>query len=128
MNKKGFTLIELLITIALIGVLGVIAVGTIMNSVGSAKSDLSDYQKDILKKTAEFYFEEEIYTTDKNPYIVCIQEDLVANGYLDEYKDSDGNLILGEIDLSISSINGTIKVSAGDIREGEEDSCSSGEE
>ena len=124
LNKKGFTLIELLATIAVIGLLGVIAVGTIMNSVNESKSDLSEYQKDILKKTAEFYFDEEIYTTDINPYIVCIQEDLVAKNYLDEYKDSEGNKILGEIELDISNK----KVTATNINDGEEDSCSSWEE
>ena len=86
MKNSGFTLVELLATIAIISILGVISVGVIMNSVGSAKNDLDKYQEEMLISTAELYFDDNVsdFELDQE-YNICIQENLVFDGYLDEY-------------------------------------------
>lgn len=127
MKNNGFTLIELLITIALIGILGVISVGVITNSLDSAKGDLDEYQKETLISTAKLYFDDNVNTseaTDGKKYNICIQENLVADNYLEEYKDSDGGLLYGIIILTTEvDANETIAKVTSSISLGSESDC-----
>ena len=121
MKKNGFTLVELLITIALIAILGVISVGVIINSLGDAKNDLNEYQLEILKSTAELYFNDNVDTSEVGTeYIVYIQKDLVSNNYLNEFENNafyDTETIYGKIILKITKDNNGIikKVKAKDV-------------
>lgn len=131
MKKNGFTLVELLVTIAIIGILGAISVGIIMNSVGGAKSDLDEYQKEVLRSTAELYFDDNYdslsISDTQTEYFVFIQKDLVYNTYLEEYEDSNGNTLYGKIKIEITrdSDNTIIKVKATDISTSIEESIES---
>ncbi len=124
MKKNGFTLVELLITIALIAILGVISVGVIINSLSGAKSDLDEFQKETLISTAKLYFDDNANTsgvTNGTKYNICIQENLVADNYLDE---SDDNLLHGIITLTTEvDSNGTITKVESSISIGDEENC-----
>ena len=70
---------------------------------------MNDFQKEILKSTAKSYFDDNINTTSiGNTYIVFIQKDLVDNGYLEEFNDSQGNPLYGKITLEITKNNNVI--------------------
>ncbi|MBE6153590.1 MAG: type II secretion system protein [Firmicutes bacterium] len=123
MKNSGFTLVELLATIAIISILGVISVGVIMNSVGSAKNDLDKYQEEMLISTAELYFDDNVsdFELDQE-YNICIQENLVFDGYLDEYVDSNGAPYNGIIKIIPKEVNNVIKLTSS-ISMGTESNC-----
>lgn len=126
MKKNGFTLVELLITIAIIAILGVISVSSIINSLGGAKNDLDEYQKDILINTAKLYFDDNVDTSDAvdgKTYNICIQGSLVANNYLEDYKDDSDNDIYGVIVLTTKVSDGIITKIESDISIGFETDC-----
>lgn len=120
-NKKGFTLVELIATIAIVGILLIISTGTIINAIDGAKSNITSAQKDLLFSTAEAYFDDNVdLSTVGSSYTICIQKDLVDNGYLEEYE------ISGEIELQITKDGEIItKVKAKEINEGVETNCHS---
>lgn len=128
-NKKGFTLVELIATIAVIGLLLVISTGAIINSIGGAKSNITDAKKELLFSTAELYFDDNVnLSTVVTNYTICIQKDLVENGYFEEFRGENGNIINGKVNLLIKwdSSNETIEyVKATSVAEGAENNCDS---
>ena len=79
--KNGFTLIELLIIIAILGVLSVIVIPTVKNSIDEAKDSTYDVQINTITEAAENYFMH--INSDINEPTVIYLEDILKSGYLD---------------------------------------------
>ena len=118
MRRNGFTLVELLSVIVIIGILGAISVGIIINTVSNTKNDIDEAQKEILGSSAKLYFNENVdLFSVENTYTVYIQNDLVKNNYIEEFLDSNDNRLYGTIELIIDKENDTIlNVSVGEIK------------
>ena len=127
MKVNGFTLMELLATIILIGILGTISFGVILNSLDGTKSNLDEFEKELLTSTAKWYFDDNVDTStaiDGTVYNICIQQNLVDDGYLDEFKDDQGNDYTGIVKLTtVVDGTGTIKDITSSISEGTESGC-----
>ncbi len=108
---NGFTLVELLAVIAVLSIISVVAGGIIVNSLGNAKGDIDKTQETMLINTAKMYYQNnldyrygyydennKIFVTEElTKYNICIQKNLVEEGYLDEFKDDKSNDIYGYI-------------------------------
>ena len=82
--KNGFTLIELLIIIVILGVLSVVVIPTVKNSIDEAKDSTYDVQINTITEAAENYFMH--INSDINEPTVIYLEDILKSGYLDQEK------------------------------------------
>ena len=84
MKRKGFTLIELLAVIVVLGVIALIAVPLVNNSI--KKSEDTAYQEAItmIEESARSWASENIYQlpTEENPTKTLTLEFLIQNGYI----------------------------------------------
>ncbi len=121
-KRNGFTLIELLAVIAVLSIISVVAGGIIINSLGNAKGDINKIQENNLIDTAKVFFQDILNynylnssgeTVDLISYNICIQENLVKEGYLDEFKDDNNNKKYGYIKVKNSDGKYTYKYISG---------------
>ena len=83
-KKSGFTLVELIGVVILLGLIALIAIPPIMNSVRKTKGEISDASKEILYSATASYLsahENEYPKTNGNVYCITLS-DLVKEEYL----------------------------------------------
>lgn len=116
MKKNGFTLVELLATIMLLGILMAIGTGIVINSLGSAKSNIDEVQKKMILSTAESYFNENVNITSDTEYYICVRKDLIDNGYMSEFKNKDGKYGYGKVKINVTfDSNGIVKTVSSEL-------------
>lgn len=117
-NKNGFTLVELLAVIVILGILAVIAGGSIISSLGGAKSDIDEVQKKLIIGTAKLYYQdnygEDGYTFhgEDGKKVICIQENLVKEGYLDDFVNDEGEAIPGKLYITEDGSKVSVEIEA----------------
>jgi prepilin-type N-terminal cleavage/methylation domain-containing protein len=93
MNEKGFTLIELLITIAIIGILGAIAVSSYVGStLKAARSEAYSNLETLRLLEEEFFSLNGRYTADLG---VDGDDAATRNNNVDEIQTTDGEALPG---------------------------------
>lgn len=118
MKKNAFTLVELLATIMLLGVLMAIGTGIVINSLGSAKTDIDEVQKKMILSTAESYFNENVNITSATEYYICVRNDLINEGYMSEFKNQDGQYGYGKVKINVTfDSNGIVKTISSEMGE-----------
>ena len=92
MKKNGFTLVELLAVIALIAILGVVASGIMVGSLGGAKDDINKIQEKMIISAAK------AYVVDNGCSGTCTVSvsTLISEGYIDDTTDVRGSITVTE--------------------------------
>jgi len=86
MNKKGFTLIELLAVIGVLGIILLIAVPRILNTINNNRIALYHEQESRLEELAEQYLSENYISSDIDSFSIS-KADLISGGYIEEVYD-----------------------------------------
>ena len=118
MNKKGFTLIELLAVIVILGVVLLLAVPSILDSINASKNSSYKILVDNIKTSAETYYQECEYgnlsdiskygqyaCTINNNTITTTIGALAQTGILKVSTSSSGNLIVEDPRDTTKSLN-----------------------
>lgn len=118
MNKKGFTLIELLAVIVMLGVILILAMPSILDSISASRSSSYKILMANVKTAAETYYQECEYgdLNNENKYGIyaCTIEDntiattlgaLANTGILKVSTDSAGNLTIDDPRDTSKSLN-----------------------
>ena len=113
MNKKAFTLAEILGVIVIVGLLSIIIVPNVINSIQSKKHSISDAQKEILFNAVELYMDSDKKTYTKNPgetYCISVEE-LQNKGYLSQQQFEN----ITEPENGIKTINVNVDSDTGKV-------------
>lgn len=103
-SKKGFTLVELVVVIAILGILGAIAVPQFTNVQKDAKIKADEVSIEIVKKAAELYvISENIGEGSIDP------ETLVTKGYLEAIPSSQSDTSNNTVTITVDE-DGKVKV------------------
>lgn len=86
MKKNGFTLIEILAVIIILGVISLIAMPVVTNSLKESKDDLYDVQISNIRESAKTWAADNINTlpTEANESVIVTLKTLQEDGYIDE--------------------------------------------
>lgn len=86
MKNKGFTLIEVLAVIIILGVIGLIVMPVVTNSLRESKDDLYEVQISNIKEASKTWAADNIYTlpTGVDESVIVTLETLQTEGYIDE--------------------------------------------
>lgn len=95
MNKKGFSLVELIITVAILGLIMIIAIPNIQEALGNSKQELIKINKEQIEDTAKILVDEVIY---------CDMSDTTKNIVGDSCSDAKTKLINGLKDININDL------------------------
>ena len=89
--KKGFTLIELLAVIVILGLIALITVPIVLDSLNSTKSELSKEQVRQIESAARIWGTKNLNFDSEKEYITI--SDLISNNLLEDkdYKNIDLN-------------------------------------
>ena len=95
--KKGFTLIEILAVVTIVGLLFILVIPKITNSLNSKKEDVSGINETLIISAAKSYVEDhadEFSKDDSKTYCLPLKT-LIIEKYLDDVKDitSDKNIV-----------------------------------
>ena len=91
--KKGFTLIELLAVIAIIGVISTIGIISFNKIFSSSEEKYYDTLENSIKLAgSDYYIDHRDKLPNSNDTSEISLGDLVQSNYLEEVKDSNGNL------------------------------------
>lgn len=85
MKKRGFTLVELLAVIIVLGLISVIVVPTVTNSIRNYRKDLYEVQISNIEDAARVWGSDNIVKLPKttNETLVITLSDLQSGGYID---------------------------------------------
>mgnify|MGYP004559146275 CR=1 FL=1 len=103
MNKKGFTLVELVITIALLGVLGMVIVSNMSGILNKEQDKQYDLFKSTLTKAACSYIHLNAGKTVRNTCVTKGKCSVAVNVLLEQGLISDDDLIDPRKQAKISS-------------------------
>lgn len=86
MKRNGFTLIEVLAVIIILGVVGLIVMPVVTNSLKESKDDLYEVQISNIREASKTWAADNIYTlpTEINGSVIVTLETLQSEGYIDE--------------------------------------------
>lgn len=86
MKRNGFTLIEVLTVIIILGVIGLIVMPVVTNSLKESKDDLYEVQISNIREASKTWAADNIYTlpTETNGSVIVTLETLQSEGYIDE--------------------------------------------
>lgn len=86
MKENGFTLIEILAVIIILGVVGLIVMPVVTNSLKESKDDLYEVQISNIREASKTWAADNIYTlpTEINGSVIVTLDTLQTEGYIDE--------------------------------------------
>lgn len=74
MKKRGFTLIELLVTLAIIGILSTIVIGSLQYQRLKARDAKRQMDFDALRKSLELYYTSNNHYPEQDSNCICIED------------------------------------------------------
>lgn len=97
MNKKGFTILEIVLAICIFSLASSIAVISYFKFTDKIKEDYYRVLESNLTLSAESYFNENRGELPINDYKFVPIGDLVDNNYIEEVKDTNGDVCSGYV-------------------------------
>ncbi len=104
MNKKGFTLIELIIVIAILGIILVISIPKILDTISVSKNKFYSEQKRRLEEASLKYINEIYIPTTQNNIIIS-KDTLIEKGYIEEIYDIEDKTSICDAYVIMKNIN-----------------------